>query len=81
MTAFLIENIAPLIDQISGILVQAGIEEVVDRIKPGAALPPEVSPDCWSSGIPSPLASTPQRPRQPLARAGPPGERCTTGCA
>ena len=35
------EQIAPLIDQISGILVQAGIEEVVDRIKPGAALPPD----------------------------------------
>lgn len=35
------ENIAPLIDQISGILVQAGIEEVVDRIKPGSALPPD----------------------------------------
>jgi hypothetical protein len=25
------EQIAPIIDQISGILVQAGIEEVVDR--------------------------------------------------
>ena len=35
------EQIAPVIDQISGILVQAGIEEVVDRIKPGAALPPD----------------------------------------
>jgi DNA-binding transcriptional MerR regulator len=35
------EQIAPLIDQISGILVQAGIDEVVDRIKPGAALPPD----------------------------------------
>ncbi|MGZ6778325.1 MAG: MerR family transcriptional regulator, partial [Mycobacterium sp.] len=35
------ENIAPLIDQISGILVQAGIEEVLHRITPGAALPPD----------------------------------------
>jgi DNA-binding transcriptional MerR regulator len=35
------EQIAPIIDQISGILVQAGIEEVLDRIKPGAALPPD----------------------------------------
>jgi DNA-binding transcriptional MerR regulator len=35
------EQIAPLIDQISGLLVQAGIEEVVDRINPGASLPPD----------------------------------------
>jgi DNA-binding transcriptional MerR regulator len=35
------EQIAPLIDQISGLLVQAGIEHVVDRINPGAALPPD----------------------------------------
>ncbi len=35
------EQIAPLIDQISGLLVQAGIEHVVDRIKPGEALPPD----------------------------------------
>lgn len=35
------ERIAPLIDQISGILVQAGIEEVLHRINPGAALPPD----------------------------------------
>ena len=35
------EQIAPLIDQISGLLVQAGVEEVVDRLKPGAALPPD----------------------------------------
>ena len=35
------EPIAPIIDQISGLLVQAGIEEVVDRIKPGEALPPD----------------------------------------
>ncbi|MFY9920749.1 MAG: MerR family transcriptional regulator [Mycobacterium sp.] len=33
------EQVAPLIDQISGILVQAGVEEVIDRLKPGAALP------------------------------------------
>jgi len=35
------EQIAPLIDQISGLLVQAGVEHVVERIKPGAALPPD----------------------------------------
>ncbi|MDT5397866.1 MAG: hypothetical protein QOK33_1097 [Mycobacterium sp.] len=35
------EQIAPLIDQISGLLVQAGVEHVVDEIKPGAALPPD----------------------------------------
>lgn len=33
------EQIAPLVDQISGPLVQAGIEEVLHRINPGAALP------------------------------------------
>lgn len=33
------EQIAPLVDQISGLLVQAGIEEVRHRINPGAALP------------------------------------------
>jgi DNA-binding transcriptional MerR regulator len=33
------EQVAPLIDQISGILVQAGVEQVIDRLKPGAALP------------------------------------------
>lgn len=33
------EQVAPLIDQISGILVQAGVEEVIDRLKPGTALP------------------------------------------
>jgi DNA-binding transcriptional MerR regulator len=33
------EQIAPLVDQISGLLVQAGIEEVLHRINPGAALP------------------------------------------
>jgi DNA-binding transcriptional MerR regulator len=35
------EQIAPLIDQISGMLVSAGVEHVGDRIKPGAALPPD----------------------------------------
>ncbi len=35
------EQVAPLIDQISGILVQAGVEEVIDRLNPGAALPPD----------------------------------------
>lgn len=35
------EQIAPLIDQISAILVQAGVEEVLDRINPGAPLPPD----------------------------------------
>jgi hypothetical protein len=35
------EQIAPLTDQISGLLVQAGVEHVVDQIKPGAALPPD----------------------------------------
>jgi DNA-binding transcriptional MerR regulator len=34
-------QIAPLIDQISGLLVQAGVEHVFDRINPGAALPPD----------------------------------------
>lgn len=33
------ELIAPLVDEISGILVQAGAEHVVDVIKPGEALP------------------------------------------
>lgn len=35
------EQIAPLVDQISGVLVQAGVEHVVDRLKPGATLPPD----------------------------------------
>ncbi len=35
------EQIAPLVDQISGLLVQAGVEHVVDRIKPGESLPPD----------------------------------------
>jgi DNA-binding transcriptional MerR regulator len=35
------EQISPLIDQISGLLVQAGVEHVLARINPGAALPPD----------------------------------------
>jgi DNA-binding transcriptional MerR regulator len=35
------EQTAPLIDEISGILVRAGVEHVVTRINPGAALPPD----------------------------------------
>ncbi|OBI72688.1 MerR family transcriptional regulator, partial [Mycobacterium sp. E740] len=35
------ERIAPLLDQISEMLVQAGVEEVLHRINPGAALPPD----------------------------------------
>jgi DNA-binding transcriptional MerR regulator len=35
------EQIAPLVDEISGILVRAGVDHVADRIKPGAALPPD----------------------------------------
>jgi DNA-binding transcriptional MerR regulator len=33
------EQVEPLVDQISGILVRAGAEHVQDRIKPGEALP------------------------------------------
>ncbi|MGA9374972.1 MAG: MerR family transcriptional regulator [Mycobacterium sp.] len=33
------EQIAPLVDQISGLLVQAGIAEVLHRVNPGAPLP------------------------------------------
>ena len=36
------ERVAPLLDQISGILVQAGLEEVVDKINPGAPMPDDV---------------------------------------
>jgi DNA-binding transcriptional MerR regulator len=36
------ERISPLLDQISGILVQAGLEEVEDKIVPGAAMPDDV---------------------------------------
>lgn len=35
------EQITPLVDQISGLLVAAGVEHVLDRINPGAALPPD----------------------------------------
>jgi DNA-binding transcriptional MerR regulator len=35
------EQTAPLIDEISGILVRAGVEHVLTRIQPGAALPPD----------------------------------------
>lgn len=35
------EQIVPLVDQISELLVQAGAEHVADRIKPGEALPAE----------------------------------------
>lgn len=36
------ERVTPLLDQISAILVQAGLEEVVDKINPGAAVPDDV---------------------------------------
>lgn len=36
------EQIAPLLDQISTILVQAGVEEVIDKVNPGAAMPDDV---------------------------------------
>ncbi|GJF08484.1 hypothetical protein NGTWS0302_30370 [Mycolicibacterium cyprinidarum] len=36
------EQIAPLLDRISTILVQAGVEEVVDKVNPGAAMPDDV---------------------------------------
>lgn len=35
------EQIVPLVDQISELLVQAGAEHVADRVKPGQALPAE----------------------------------------
>ena len=35
------QQTTPLIDETSGILVRAGVEHVVDRINPGAALPPD----------------------------------------
>ena len=35
------EQIAPLVDQISGILVQAGVEHIGDRLNPGTELPPD----------------------------------------
>ncbi len=35
------EQIAPLVDQISDILVRAGVEHIGDRLNPGAELPPD----------------------------------------
>lgn len=36
------DQISPLLDQISAILLQAGVEEVLDKINPGAAMPDDV---------------------------------------
>ena len=36
------EQISPLLDQVSAILVQAGVEEVFDKVNPGAAMPDDV---------------------------------------
>ena len=36
------EQVSPLLDQISAILVQAGLDEVLDKINPGAAMPDDV---------------------------------------
>lgn len=36
------EQVTPLLDQISAILVQAGLDEVVDKINPGAPMPDDV---------------------------------------
>lgn len=36
------EQVTPLLDRISAILVQAGLEEVIDKINPGAAVPDDV---------------------------------------
>lgn len=35
------EQVAPLIGQIGDILVQAGVEQVIGRLKPGAPMPPD----------------------------------------
>ena len=35
------EQITPLVDQISGILVRAGVDHIGDRLNPGAELPPD----------------------------------------
>jgi DNA-binding transcriptional MerR regulator len=35
------EQVSPLVDEISGILVRAGVDHVAHRIKPGASLPPD----------------------------------------
>ncbi len=37
------EQVSPLLDQISAILVQAGLDEVIDKINPGAAMPDDVT--------------------------------------
>ncbi|AKK25552.1 MerR family transcriptional regulator [Mycobacterium sp. EPa45] len=36
------EQVSPLLDQISTILVQAGVEEVLEKVNPGAAVPDDV---------------------------------------
>ncbi|PRC46096.1 MerR family transcriptional regulator, partial [Mycobacterium sp. ITM-2017-0098] len=36
------EQVSPLVDQISAILVQAGLDEVLDQINPGAPMPDDV---------------------------------------
>ena len=36
------ERVTPLLDQISAILVQAGVDEVIDKINPGAAVPDDI---------------------------------------
>ncbi len=36
------EQVAPLLDQIGAILVQAGLDEVLDKINPGAPMPDDV---------------------------------------
>ena len=36
------EQVTPLLDQISAILVQAGLDEVLDKINPGAPMPDDV---------------------------------------
>jgi DNA-binding transcriptional MerR regulator len=36
------EEVRPLLDQVSAVLVQAGVEEVVGKVNPGAALPDDV---------------------------------------
>jgi DNA-binding transcriptional MerR regulator len=35
------EQVSPLVDEISGILVRAGVDHVAHRIKPGSTLPPD----------------------------------------
>lgn len=36
------ERVTPLLDQISAILVQAGVDEVIEKINPGAAVPDDI---------------------------------------